>query len=173
MQFLVAIETAPEFEDPALLSAASAVAKLAIPELAEKDVNSSNHVHLNPLSKTMALSKPKLDMELKEKDLKSPPKPKLEEELKEDDERATRIPSNRPHNLRRSNQFMTGGIMSNVNFLEDLPAVKRPPRAGHHPDYPFENVVFQGGGAKVRVCHIIIRLILINRVFSLCLPMSM
>ncbi|EJK62560.1 hypothetical protein THAOC_16823 [Thalassiosira oceanica] len=30
----------------------------------------------------------------------------------------------------------------------DIPHVPRPPLPGMHPDYPFENLVFQGGGAK-------------------------
>lgn len=29
-----------------------------------------------------------------------------------------------------------------------LPRLPRPPKPGHHPDYPFENLVCKGGGAK-------------------------
>ena len=49
--------------------------------------------------------------------------------------------------LQRSSMTMAQS-MTSLNSLKTA-AVDRPPRDGQHPDYPFENVVFQGGGAKV------------------------
>eukprot|EP00984_Skeletonema_dohrnii_P015417 scaffold6653_cov71-Skeletonema_dohrnii-CCMP3373.AAC.5 len=67
----------------------------------------------------------------------------------DDDNRRTRRPPNRRLiSLQRSSCNMTVRSSIMINNLGETPAVERPPRAGQHPDYPFENVVFQGGGAK-------------------------
>ena len=60
--------------------------------------------------------------------------------------RLERRPSRRL-SLQRSTMTMAQS-MTTLNSLKTA-AVDRPPRDGQHPDYPFENVVFQGGGAKV------------------------
>lgn len=49
--------------------------------------------------------------------------------------------------MQRSSMTMAQSLTT-LSSLETA-AVQRPPRDGLHPDYPFENVVFQGGGAKV------------------------
>ena len=97
-----------------------------------------------------ALSRPKLQAKKEEKHLKSEPEKLEPAEMKKG---AERLPS-RPLSLQRSSCTMAP-LSTNFNLLSETAAVERPPRAGQHPDYPFENVVFQGGGAKVRVDHII------------------
>ena len=57
-----------------------------------------------------------------------------------------RCPSKRL-SMQRSSMTMAQSLTS-LSSLKTA-AVERPPRDGLHPDYPFENVVFQGGGAKV------------------------
>ena len=57
-----------------------------------------------------------------------------------------RCPSRRL-SMQRSSMTMAQSLTT-LSSLETA-AVQRPPRDGLHPDYPFENVVFQGGGAKV------------------------
>mmetsp|Transcript_16676 Transcript_16676/g.25278 ORF Transcript_16676/g.25278 Transcript_16676/m.25278 type:complete len:234 (-) Transcript_16676:1668-2369(-) len=72
----------------------------------------------------------------------------------DDDERRTRTrrpPNTRLTSLQRSSCTMTARRSIFIKNLGETAAVERPPRAGQHPDYPFENVVFQGGGAKARM----------------------
>ena len=57
-----------------------------------------------------------------------------------------RCPSRRL-SMQRSSMTMAQSLTT-LSSLKTA-AVERPPRDGLHPDYPFENVVFQGGGAKV------------------------
>ena len=50
--------------------------------------------------------------------------------------------------LRESILSFNSSLQSRQLENPDIPHVPRPPLPGMHPDYPFENIVFQGGGAK-------------------------
>ena len=50
--------------------------------------------------------------------------------------------------LTRSILSFNSSLQARKLKTPDIPHVPRPPLQGMHPDYPFENLVFQGGGAK-------------------------
>lgn len=50
--------------------------------------------------------------------------------------------------LTRSILSFNSSLQARKLETPDIPNVPRPPLPGMHPDYPFENLVFQGGGAK-------------------------
>ncbi len=78
-------------------------------------------------------------------------KPEPKSELQQDRKSARNELMCRRSSFQRSSCTMNS--LSTLNSLKQIAAVERPPRAGVHPDYPFENAVFQGGGAKVRIDH--------------------
>lgn len=108
-------------------------------------------------------SSPNDDMDLKEEDEKKDEKE--EEDLylhgkkpaPESEQKQERRPARKELMVCRRNSFQrsscTMNSLSGLNCSKQIAAVERPPRAGVLPDYPFENAVFQGGGAKVRIDH--------------------
>ncbi|EJK70630.1 hypothetical protein THAOC_07995 [Thalassiosira oceanica] len=77
---------------------------------------------------------------------------KLDHESNKEIQGASETTSHDGGSLRKS---LTRSILSFNSSLRarklegaDIPNVPRPPLPGMHPDYPFENIVFQGGGAK-------------------------
>jgi len=115
----------------------------------EKSLDQLEGVHQDR-SKALSRPKPKLEAKKEEDHLKSE-----QEEPAETKGNGRRRSSRRLSlnlSLRRSQSNKTA--RSSSIDLGEIAAVERPPRAGQHPDYPFENVVFQGGGAKVRIDHI-------------------
>jgi hypothetical protein len=122
----------------------------------EKSLDQLEGVHQD---RSKALSRPKLQAKEEEDHLKS--ELKLEPaEMKGAERRISRMmpsdpsTSSRRLSLQRSQSNMTSRRSSILNNLGEIAAVERPPRTGQHPDYPFENAVFQGGGAKVNIDHI-------------------
>jgi len=122
----------------------------------EKSFDQLERVHQD---RSKALSRPKLQAKKEEDHLKS--ELKLEPaEMKGAERRISRMmpsdpsTSSRRLSLQRSQSNMTSRRSSILNNLGEIVAVERPPRTGQHPDYPFENAVFQGGGAKVSIDHI-------------------